>query len=175
MEDKVVHQLGNYHEEKQIKKFVYLIKLGSFHNLLFQDDITNGYIYSIDKEECEKGSILIEYNSVKDIYYRNKIEENKKDGWIDRIYSCSNIQRKVERDWKKVYLSRKQLNSNGILSWLIQFKPEQENLYRFDRINIQCPMITFDEYAKVTCQLQIGNDLFIDLSSSINLFFSLNS
>jgi hypothetical protein len=72
-----------------------------------------------------------------------------------------------------VYLCRKQLNSNGILSWLIQFKPEQENLYRFDRINIQCPTTTFDEHAKVTCQLQIGDDLVIDLSQSITFLKSL--
>jgi len=46
------------------------------------------------------------------------------------------------------YLSRKQLNSNGIISWFIQFKPEQEKLY----------------------QLQIGDDLIIDLPQSIYLF-----
>jgi len=116
-----------------------------------KDDITNGYIYSINNEECEKGLILIEYNSVKDQYFRNEIEENKKDGWIDRVYSCSNIQRKIEKDWKMVYLSRKQLNSNGIISWFIQFKPEQEKLY----------------------QLQIGDDLIIDLPQSIYLFIYL--
>ncbi|CAF4442773.1 unnamed protein product, partial [Adineta steineri] len=58
-----------------------------------QDDVINGYVYSITNEECEKGSIQIEYNSVVDKYLRNGIEEIKKDGWIDRVYSCSNIQR----------------------------------------------------------------------------------
>lgn len=131
-----------------------------------ENDIINGYIYSLNNQECEKGSILIEYNSVKDKYYRNQIEENKKDGWIDRVYSSSNIQRKVEQDWKKVYLSRKGLNSNGILSWSIQLTPEQLNLYRFDRINIQCPSTTFDQHAKILYQLQIGEDLIIDLPQS---------
>ncbi|CAF3459573.1 unnamed protein product, partial [Rotaria socialis] len=45
-----------------------------------QDDITNGFIYFINNEECDKGFISIEYNSVLDKYYRNEIEENKKDG-----------------------------------------------------------------------------------------------
>ena len=130
------------------------------------NDMTNGYIYHVDQQECEKGSILIEYNSVKDVYYRNKTEENKKDGWIDRVYSCSNIQRKVERDWKMVYLSRKQLNSNGFLSWSIQLKPEQGKSYRFDKILIQCPSTTFDQHAKVLCQLQIGDDSVVDLPQS---------
>ena len=122
----------------------------------------------MNDEECEKGLIRIEYNSVKDQYYRNEIEEKKKDGWIDRIYSTSNIQRKTERDWKMVYLSRKQLNSNGIMSWTMQLKDEQEKIYRFDRISIQCPSKTFDEHAKILCQLQIGDRLTIDLSQSIS-------
>jgi hypothetical protein len=67
-----------------------------------------------------------------------------------------------------VYLSRKQLNSNGILSWVIQL---QDNIYRFQKINIQCPSVTFDEYAKILCQLQIGDELTIDLSQSIHLLY----
>lgn len=110
----------------------------------------------------------IEYDSVKDQYYRNGSMETKKDGWIDRIYSTSNIQRKVERDWKMVYLSRQHLNSNGILSWTIQIKPEQEKIFRLDRIQIQCPSTTFDQQAKVLCQLQIGETLTVDLPQSIS-------
>ena len=134
---------------------------------MFQDDVIHGYVYSINDDECENGSISIEYNSVKDQYYRNGLVENKKDGWTDRIYSTSNIQRKVEKDWKMVYLSRKQLNSNGILSWTIQMKPEQEKIFRFDRIHIQCPSTTFDQHAKVLCQLQIGDTVTIDLPQSM--------
>ncbi|CAF4793018.1 unnamed protein product, partial [Rotaria sp. Silwood2] len=131
------------------------------------DDITNGFVYSINNEECEKGFISIEYNSILDKYFRNGIEENKKDGWIDKVYSSSNIQRKIEKDWKMVYLSRKKLNNNGIISWFIQFKSEQEQFYQFHRINIQCPSTTFDQYAQVICQLQIGDQQFIDLPQSI--------
>lgn len=135
---------------------------------MFQDDVIHGYVYSINEEECENGSISMEYNSVKDQYYRNGFVENKKDGWTDRIYSTSNIQRKVEKDWKMVYLARKQLNSNGILSWTIQMKPEQEKIFRFHRIHIQCPSVTFDQHAKVLCQLQIGDTFTIDLPQSIS-------
>ncbi len=143
---------------------------GLFHfliindHLFVKDDITNGYIYTINNEECEKGLFSIEYNSVKDQYIRNRIEENKKDGWIDRVYSCSNIQRKIEKDWKMVYLSRKQINSNGMISWVIQL---QEKVYRFQKINIQCPSTSFDQYAKILCQLQIGDQTIIDLPQSI--------
>jgi hypothetical protein len=126
-------------------------------------------VYSIENAECEKGSIVIEYNSVLDKYFRNKIEENKIDGWTDKVYSCSNIQRKVERDWKMVYLSRKQLNSNGIISWCIHFKPEQEESYQFHRITIQCASTTFDQHAKILCQLQIGDEQIIDIPQSIYL------
>ncbi|CAF1612521.1 unnamed protein product [Rotaria sp. Silwood1] len=136
-----------------------------------QDDITNGFIYLINNEECEKGFISIEYNSVLDKYFRNGIEENKKDGWIDKVYLSSNIQRKIEKDWKMVYLSRKQLNKNGILSWFIQLKSEQELSYQFHRIQIQCPSTTFDQYSQVICQLEIGDQLTIDLPQNSNSSF----
>ena len=54
------------------------------------------------------------------------------------------------------------------MSWVIQFKPEQEKFYRFHRINIQCPSTTFDQYAKILCQLQIGDELVVDLPQSIS-------
>ncbi|CAM4820066.1 unnamed protein product [Rotaria magnacalcarata] len=136
-----------------------------------QDDITNGFIYFINNEECDKGFISIEYNSVLDKYYRNEIEENKKDGLIDKVYSCSNIQRKIENDWKMVYLSRKQLNQSGIISWAIQFNSEQEELYRFHKINIQCPSTSFDQYAQISCQLQLGDEQVIVLPQNLNSSF----
>ncbi|CAF4750842.1 unnamed protein product, partial [Rotaria magnacalcarata] len=136
-----------------------------------QDDITNGFIYFINNEECDKGFISIEYNSVLDKYYRNEIEENKKDGLIDKVYSCSNIQRKIENDWKMVYLSRKQLNQSGIISWAIQFNSEQEELYRFHKINIQCPSTSFDQYAQISCQLQLGDEQVIVLPQNSNSSF----
>ena len=131
-----------------------------------EDDVTNGSIFEINQQECEHGSILIEYNSVKDVYYRNRIEENKKNGWIDRVNSCSNVQRKVERDWKMTYLSRKYLNSDGIIAWSFQFKPQLAQSYRFHQIQIQCPSTTFDQHAKVRCQLQIVNQQPIDLQQN---------
>ena len=68
-----------------------------------------------------------------------------------------------------VYLSRKQNNSNGIMSWCIQFKPEQEEFYQFQKISIQCPSVTFDQHAKILCQLQIGDDKTIDIPQSMKL------
>jgi hypothetical protein len=53
-----------------------------------------------------------------------------------------------------------------MISWVIQL---QEKVYRFQKINIQCPSVTFDEHAKILCQLQIGDQLTIDLPQSIDL------
>ncbi|CAF1238843.1 unnamed protein product [Adineta steineri] len=71
-------------------------------------------------------------------------QKQKKDEWIDRLYVCSNIQRKIEKDWKMVYLCREHLHTNGILSWTIQLKPEEEKFYQFHHITIQCPTKAFD-------------------------------
>ncbi|CAF0975287.1 unnamed protein product [Rotaria sordida] len=136
-----------------------------------KNDITNGFIYLINNQECEKGFITIEYNSVLNKYYRNGFEENQIDGWIDKVYSSSNIQRKIEKDWKMVYLSRNKLFQNGFISWFIQFNSEQEQFYRFNKINIQCPSTIFDQYAQIICQLHIGDQLIIDIPQSSNSSF----
>ncbi len=46
---------------------------------------------------------------------------------------------------------------------MIQLKPEQEELYQFQRISIQCPSTTFDQHVKILCQLQIGDEPIIDI------------
>ncbi|CAF1405649.1 unnamed protein product, partial [Adineta steineri] len=99
-----------------------------------------------------------------DKYLCNEIQEIKKNGWIDRAYSCSNIQRKIEKDWKMVYLCREHLQTNRILSWTIQLKPEKEKFYQFHQITIQCTSKAFDQYTQIICQLQIDDKQIIHLS-----------
>ena len=68
-----------------------------------------------------------------------------------------------------VYLTRKQQHANGTISWVIQLKPEHEKSYQFHRITIQCPSKTFDQYARIHCQLQIDDEQIVDLSQNFSL------
>lgn len=56
-------------------------------------------------------SIVVRYSPVTNIYERllivdNGTVENVGNGWESMVYECDGIFRKVEKDWKMVYLCR---------------------------------------------------------------------
>ena len=130
-----------------------------------------GFVFLLTDEECERGSFTLEYNSVTDRYFRNGIEETRTEGWKDRLFSSTNLQRKIERDWKMVYLSRQTSSTKGILSWRFVLDTNLGNTYRIHRISVQCPTKTFDPSAQIHCQLQFGNGFHRDLPSGLFLLF----
>ncbi|CAF1506074.1 unnamed protein product [Rotaria magnacalcarata] len=137
-------------------------------------NIISGYIFSVTDEECRNGLFSLKYDSVFDLYYRNGIEEEKALGWVDRVYSHLNIQRKVEHAWHMVYLCRREQGENlstGSISWLIQLDEELEKKYRFNRITLQYSSVTYDEYARVQWQLCIGEKKIIDIPEESNNSF----
>ena len=102
-----------------------------------------------------------------DRYLRNGIDETRTEGWKDRLFFSTNLQRKIERDWKMVYLSRQTSSAKGILSWRFSFDPDLNNTYRIHRISVQCPTKTFDPSAQIHCQLQFGNGFTRDLPAGV--------
>jgi len=115
----------------------------------------------------------LKYDSVLNQYYRDDLEQEKRLGWADLVYTCSNIQRKVEYDCQMVYLCRKRQGekfSTGSISWLIQLDKEYDRKFRFDRIILQYSSTTFDQYARVQWQLCIGDKKTIELPERISIF-----
>jgi len=114
-----------------------------------------------------------EYDSVIDQYYRSGIKQEESLGWAKRVYSCSNIQRKIEDDRRMVYLCRRKQEKNfspGFISWLIQLDEKCDSKYCFDRITLQYSSTTFDRSACVQWQLCIGKNKIIDLPKGMTIF-----
>ncbi|XP_074051785.1 peptide-N(4)-(N-acetyl-beta-glucosaminyl)asparagine amidase [Macrotis lagotis] len=61
------------------------------------------------------------YNPVDDCYVRISSSNEKISGWENGVWKMESIFRKVETDWKMVYLARKEGSSSGYISWKFEF------------------------------------------------------
>jgi peptide-N4-(N-acetyl-beta-glucosaminyl)asparagine amidase len=61
----------------------------------------------------------VNYNTVKDsFYFTDENEEKELKGWKNTAYSYSNIQYKIEHDWKMCYLARTQGSNAAFIEWV---------------------------------------------------------
>lgn len=74
--------------------------------------------------EKEKTSKLfhLTYNIVEDSYIRISNNNEKITGWEAGVWKVESIWRKVETDWKMVYLARKEGSSSASISWKFECK-----------------------------------------------------
>lgn len=85
--------------------------------------VNEGYIFNVSRimeEDSGCNFCEIQYNSVSDEYSIGKKEKRK--GWSESTYSYKNLAKKIERDWRMVYLARKEgspSNSTGEICWKI--------------------------------------------------------
>ncbi|KAM4689270.1 peptide-N(4)-(N-acetyl-beta-glucosaminyl)asparagine amidase isoform 2-T2 [Discoglossus pictus] len=68
------------------------------------------------KEKCEK-YFHLQYNVVEDSYTRVSNDNEAIDGWKNGAWKMESICRKVENDWKMVYLARNEGSSSATISW----------------------------------------------------------
>lgn len=114
----------------------------------------------MNEEEIDRNSLLIEYNSVQDQFYRQENRDEAK--WNQRCFSYSNLQRKVEKDWKMVYLARKNLFQNGFAKFQFEIDSNEK---QFDHLQIFCPFHQFDQFGSVNLFIHQENQR-LSLSSS---------
>ncbi|KAM9198903.1 peptide-N(4)-(N-acetyl-beta-glucosaminyl)asparagine amidase [Mergus octosetaceus] len=74
-----------------------------------------------EKEKTSKLFHLI-YNIVEDSYIRISNNNEKITGWEAGVWKAESIWRKVETDWKMVYLARKEGSSSASISWKFECK-----------------------------------------------------
>lgn len=77
------------------------------------------YIYKPTDEEIKEKRLRICFNSVMNKYLRGHERKLDLSGWQSRVASFNSIIRKVERDWKMVYLARTETASTGSITWQI--------------------------------------------------------
>lgn len=119
-------------------------------------------------DELQRGSMTIEYNSVEDQFYRNEIRDEAK--WNERFFSYSNLQRKMEKDWKMVYLARKSLFQNGFAKFQFEIDSEEK---QFGHLQLACPSHQFDQFGSIELFLHF-DDQRISLSSSSSSVFEFD-
>ncbi|XP_031796235.1 peptide-N(4)-(N-acetyl-beta-glucosaminyl)asparagine amidase [Sarcophilus harrisii] len=80
------------------------------------------------------------YNPVDDCYVRVSSNNDKISGWESGVWKMESVFRKVETDWKMVYLARKEGSSSGYISW--KFECGSVGL-KIDTISIRTSSQTF--------------------------------
>lgn len=73
-------------------------------------------------KEQEALTVHLEYNVVKDEYVRVSDDDVVIRQWSSAANEVQNVARKEERDWKMVYLSRKDNTGTGMISWTISLE-----------------------------------------------------
>jgi peptide-N4-(N-acetyl-beta-glucosaminyl)asparagine amidase len=61
----------------------------------------------------------IQYNTARNVYYRASGESLK--SWSSLAYAYSNIQIKIENDWKMCYLARTEGSKESFIEWAFDF------------------------------------------------------
>uniref|UniRef100_A0AC34PVI8 Peptide-N(4)-(N-acetyl-beta-glucosaminyl)asparagine amidase n=1 Tax=Panagrolaimus sp. JU765 TaxID=591449 RepID=A0AC34PVI8_9BILA len=74
------------------------------------------------QNEIDSKCFEIIYDASKDEYSRTNDTNLSTKKWESQIYEVENIFRKIENDWKKAYLARKQGKEKGFLVWKINLK-----------------------------------------------------
>jgi peptide-N4-(N-acetyl-beta-glucosaminyl)asparagine amidase len=62
----------------------------------------------------------IKYNTAVDSYFRDS-ESNPVKGWSSLVFAYSNIQLKVENDWRMCYLARTEGSTQAFIEWYFDF------------------------------------------------------
>ncbi|VDO02173.1 unnamed protein product [Rodentolepis nana] len=115
------------------------------------------------KQEC----IYLRYNSSLDVYarpYHKEIESNEGElasrtptyfteifsqGWQSMAMRYKNISRKVEKDWKMVYIARKQgteSHKEGVIEWVVDLTGTD---YCVKDVTLFATMAAFEDRSKV--------------------------
>ncbi|KAH0627320.1 hypothetical protein JD844_002881 [Phrynosoma platyrhinos] len=103
----------------------------------------------------EKNSKLLHlrYNIVEDHYTRVSNNNEKIDGWEKGVWKMDSLLRKVESDWKMVYLARKEGSLLGYISW--KFECGSVGL-KIESISVRTSSQTFQS-GSVKWMLRSGN------------------
>ncbi|XP_074650737.1 peptide-N(4)-(N-acetyl-beta-glucosaminyl)asparagine amidase-like [Tubulanus polymorphus] len=111
------------------------------------------FTFSLTDNEKSAKSFHITYNCAKDVYTRLSDNGNTIMPWKSCAFEVENVIRKVENDWKMVYLARKEGSNTATISWKFDFSGSG---LRADQIKIKVSSTTY-ESGKVTWVLCGGD------------------
>jgi peptide-N4-(N-acetyl-beta-glucosaminyl)asparagine amidase len=82
---------------------------------------TEPVVISPTDAEIEAKSMIVEYDVVNNVYQRPNDGNSEAKGFASLMHHSNNIIRKVEHDWKMVYLCREKSEKSADLSWKFLF------------------------------------------------------
>ncbi|XP_013162550.1 PREDICTED: peptide-N(4)-(N-acetyl-beta-glucosaminyl)asparagine amidase [Papilio xuthus] len=102
------------------------------------------------------GAYNIQYCAAKDEYrvFCDGKKENVIDSFLEGAYKSEYIFRKVEKDWKQVYLARNEREEKGQISWKLEV--EYDDLVLKDLVLVVCAT-TFEDGC-VRCSVQFDSE-----------------
>ncbi|CAB3370614.1 Hypothetical predicted protein [Cloeon dipterum] len=102
--------------------------------------INSNWVWKPNAQELEAGRMQIKFSAAQNLYVKGT--EEKMSGWASGVMSASNIARKVERDWKMVYLARTEgaVSDDGSIVWRI----EVPKSHKIGGVELTLPAATFD-------------------------------
>ena len=117
---------------------------------------SEGFVFRVkDRDDFLHPAFELRYNSVTDEYTVN--EKPERMGWASGTYSAANVAKKVEHDWKMVYLARTESSeaaSVGEVTWAIEVQDIE-----WTRISIRIEGIELEGASVRLTLLSIPSDL----------------
>ena len=110
--------------------------------------------------ELENNKFHIKYNTVKDTYtYSNKLNQAKEiKMWKEAAFSYSNIQLKVENDWKMCYLARTTGSEKAFIEWGFDLDDLKSTDKKLERIEIKCEETCYENGEVKLSLLELVDD-----------------
>ena len=103
----------------------------------------SGYTFVAKEEDFVNGSLSrLTFNAVTDVYSMNG--KPIKTGWREGVFELNNINKKIEHDWKMVYLARSEgssADSLGLISWRLDLTEVSD----WSSITILLNGLTYDD------------------------------
>lgn len=85
--------------------------------------VISGFVFTPTEKEKSEKLLHVKYCASKDQYQRVSNHDEVIPGWDQCVWQKEAVFRKVESDWKMVYLARTEGFSSGKVSWKFDFSP----------------------------------------------------
>ncbi|CAG9766301.1 unnamed protein product [Ceutorhynchus assimilis] len=128
------------------------------------------FVWRIDPKQVIDNKAIVKYSAANDTYHyiTGEVVKSTVKNWFDGTHNFSNITRKEEKDWKKVYLARREGTDNADISWKFEFDSNSKK--QLDRVHVEFSQTTF-ENGNIKAQIYSGDVVEPILGNSLKTWY----